>query len=109
MSNERKLEDKLWDIAAPRMAENILSKSKAYKNTTQKDLKKWLNKGKVVHARKTTNYNCENQLAIILTGKVILENNQEVRDEQIIENEIITLSRNTKIYLLPKKIEQKKF
>ncbi len=102
------LEDKLWEIAAPRMAENILNKHDNYKNTAQKDLKKWIKKGKVIHARKITNYNCENHVAIILTGKVILENNQEVSDGKIVQDNIITLSRNTKIYLLPKKTEQKK-
>ena len=103
IQGNKTLEDKLWEIAAPRMAENILNKNKYYKNSSHKELKKWINKGIVIHAREIINYNCENQLAVILTGKVILENNQEVKEEQIIENNIITLSRSTKIFILPKK------
>jgi CRP-like cAMP-binding protein len=103
IQGNKTLEDKLWEIAAPRMAENILNKTKKYGKLSHKELKKWVDKGKVIHARKITNYKCTNQLAIVLTGRIILEDNSELYHEQIVKDNIITLGRKTKVYILPNK------
>jgi hypothetical protein len=104
IQGNKTLEDKLWEIAAPRMAENILNKTNKYNELSHKELKKWIDKGEVIHARKITNYECSNQLAIVLTGRVILGDNTELHQEQMVRNDTLTLGRKTKVYILPQKL-----
>ncbi len=98
------LEDKLWDIAAPRIAENIISKLKNYKNLSGKDIKKIITKGELIHAKNIKNYDCKDKTAIVLHGKCIKSDHGEINSGELISNDTITLSRGTRIFILPEKI-----
>lgn len=95
------LEDKLWDIAAPRMAENIFNTLNPNHNLSHEAIQKWIRKGQIIHAKKIRNFDCKDQTAILLKGKVIQEDNRELKDEGIIKNKRITLGQNTKLFVLP--------
>lgn len=102
IQGDQTLEDKLWEIAGPRMAENILKNTEKYKKLSHKDFSKWLSKGKVIHAKKIKNYECQDEIAIVLKGKVICSDHSELSEESITEDDTLTLSRQTKVFILPK-------
>jgi NhaP-type Na+/H+ or K+/H+ antiporter len=97
------LEDKLWEIAGPRIAENILKKQSQYKHLSHKDFQKWLSRGKVVHAKTIKNYECKDEMAIVIKGKIICSDHSELQEGRITDDDTITLSRHTKVFILPKK------
>ncbi|MGM0406369.1 MAG: cation:proton antiporter [Bacteroidota bacterium] len=91
------LEDKLWQIAAPRLAENILSENHAYKNMQHIDIQKWLNKAEMVFAKKVRNIDLTDKLGILITGKAIRENNESIDAPCLVDDISITLSRDSRM------------
>ncbi|MFO7827688.1 MAG: cation:proton antiporter [Bacteroidales bacterium] len=91
------LEDKLWQIAAPRLAENILSENHAYKNMQHIDIQKWLNKAEMVFAKKVRNIDLTDKVGILITGKAIRENNESIDAPCLVDDISITLSRDSRM------------
>ncbi len=91
------LEDKLWQIAAPRLAENILSENDAYKNMQHIDIQKWLNKAEMVFAKKVRNIDLTDKVGILITGKAIRENNESIDAPCLVDDISITLSRDSRM------------
>jgi len=100
------LEDKLWGIAGPRIAENILGELKKYQNLTNKELKKFISRGELIRTKNIKNYDCTGKTAIVLHGKCIKSNHTEIKPNEIITDETITLSRGTKIFVLQENINK---
>ncbi|MDY6801968.1 MAG: cation:proton antiporter [Bacteroidota bacterium] len=98
----RTLEDKLWEIAAPRLAENVLINHKDYKNLQHTDIQKWLEKSEIFFAKKVRNIELTDKIGILITGKAIKENNEEVEAPFLIDDKTITLSRESRIIICKK-------
>lgn len=96
------LEDKLWQIAAPRLAENILSDTKEYKDIKHAEIQKWLSKGELILAKKVRNIDIKNKVAILITGKAIKSNNENIDAPCLIEDNSITLSRDSRLLICNK-------
>ncbi|MEA2106981.1 MAG: cation:proton antiporter [Bacteroidota bacterium] len=96
------LEDKLWEIAAPRLAENVLTNHKDYKNLQHTDISKWLKKSEIIFAKKVRNIELKNKIGILITGKAIKENNEEVEAPCLVDDKTITLSRESRILICKK-------
>ncbi len=96
------LEDKLWQIAAPRLAENILSELKEYKNIHHAEMNKWLSKGELVLAKKVRNIDLENKVAILITGKAIKSNDENIEAPCLIDDNSVTLSRDSRMLICEK-------
>jgi NhaP-type Na+/H+ or K+/H+ antiporter/CRP-like cAMP-binding protein len=96
------LEDKLWQIAAPRLAENILSLHENYKNMQQAEFHKLLSKAELVLAKKVRNIEIEDKLAILITGKAIKSNDEHIEAPCLVEDNSVTLSRDSRILICQK-------
>lgn len=96
------LEDKLWQIAAPRLAENILSEHESYKNVHHAELQKWLSKGDLILAKKVRNIDIQDKVAILITGKAIKSNDENIEAPCLIEDNSITLSRDSRMLICDK-------
>ncbi|MDK2977696.1 MAG: hypothetical protein PWP52_410 [Bacteroidales bacterium] len=96
------LEDKLWEIAAPRLAENVLSNHKDYKKLQHTDIQKWLEKSEIIFAKKIRNIDLTDKIGILITGKAIKENNEEVKAPCLVDDKTITLSRESRILMCKK-------
>ena len=96
------LEDKLWQIAAPRLAENILSELKPYDKMHHTDIQRILTKSELVLAKKVRNIEVQDKLAILITGKAIKSNDENVEAPCLIEDNSITLSRDSRLLLCQK-------
>jgi len=96
------LEDKLWQIAAPRLAENIISENESYKNMQHADIQKWLNKAEMVIAKKVRNIDLTDKIGILITGKAIRENNESIDAPCLIDDISITLSRDSRMLVCKK-------
>lgn len=97
------LEDKLWQIAAPRLAENILSELEPYNKMQHTELQRLLSKGELIMAKKVRNIDLEDKLAILITGKAIKSNNENVEAPCFINDTSITLSRDSRLLICSKK------
>ncbi len=93
------LEDKLWQIAAPRLAENIISEHEPYNKMQHAELQRLLSKGELVLAKKVKNIDIEDKLAILITGKAIKSNNENVEAPCWINDKSITLSRDSRLLI----------
>ncbi len=97
------LEDKLWQIAAPRLAENIISEHEPYNKMQHAEVQRLLSKGELVLAKKVKNIDIEDKLAILITGKAIKSNNENVEAPCLINDKSITLSRDSRLLICSKK------
>ncbi|MCD4832234.1 MAG: cation:proton antiporter [Bacteroidales bacterium] len=97
------LEDKLWQIAAPRLAENIISEQEPYNKMQHAELQRLLSKGELVLAKKVKNIDIEDKLAILITGKAIKSNDENVEAPCFINDKSITLSRDSRLLICFKK------
>lgn len=97
------LEDKLWQIAAPRLAENIISEHEPYNKMQHAELQRLLLKGELVMAKKVKNIDIEDKLAILITGKAIKSNDENVEAPCWIDDNSITLSRDSRLLICSKK------
>ncbi len=93
------LEDKLWQIAAPRLAENIISEHEPYNKMQHAELQRLLSKGELVLAKKVKNIDIEDKLAILITGKAIKSNDENVEAPCWINDKSITLSRDSRLLI----------
>ena len=97
------LEDKLWQIAAPRLAENIIFEHEPYNKMQHAERQRLLSKGELVLAKKVKNIDLEDKLAILITGKAIKSNNENVEAPCLINDKLITLSRDSRLLICSKK------
>ncbi len=100
--NNQTLEDKLWNIAAPRLSENILRKDDNYKNVAHDDTQKWLSKGELVLAKQSINIDIANKIAFLISGKAIKSNNEKIEAPCLINDKTVTLSCGSRIYVCNK-------
>jgi NhaP-type Na+/H+ or K+/H+ antiporter/CRP-like cAMP-binding protein len=96
------LEDKLWQIAAPRLAENVLSEMDNFSKMHHSELQKWLSKGNLVLAKKVRNIDLEGKVAILITGKAIKSNDENIEAPCFIDDISITLSRDSRMLICEK-------
>lgn len=96
------LEDKLWQIAAPRLAENILTEQKLFKDKHHAEIQKLLSEGELVLAKKVRNIDLEDKLAILITGKAIKSNDENIEAPCFIDDKSITLSRDSRLLIFRK-------
>jgi CRP-like cAMP-binding protein len=96
------LEDKLWQIAAPRLAENILSEHENYKNIHQSEIQKLLSKAELILAKKVRNIDIKDKLAILITGKAIKSNDENIESPCLVEDNSVTLSRDSRMLICQK-------
>ena len=96
------LEDKLWQIAAPRLAENVLIELKEFKKMQHSEMQKWLIKGELVVAKKVRNIDLTDKVAILITGKAIKSNDENVEAPCYIEDTGVTLSRDSRMLICNK-------
>lgn len=94
------LEDKLWQIAAPRLAENIIIDNKLFKSMQQIELRRWLAKGELIVSKKIKNVELKNKTGILITGKAILSDDQAIEAPCIINENSVTLSRDSRLFVL---------
>jgi len=94
------LEDKLWQIAAPRLAENIIIDNKLFKSMQQIELRRWLAKGELIVSKKIKNVELKNKIGILITGKAILSDDQAIEAPCIINENSVTLSRDSRLFVL---------
>ncbi len=92
------LEDKLWEIAAPRLCEDILRENQLYKDWSDKDLRNFIDKGEVLFCKKVKPVSLENKTGVLLTGKAIAEDNTEIIAPVLIEKATVTLSRGARLW-----------
>ncbi|HKL07995.1 MAG TPA: cation:proton antiporter [Bacteroidales bacterium] len=96
------LEDKLWEIAAPRLAVNILTNHDDYNKLQHTDIQRWLEKSEIIVAKKVRNIELTDKIGILITGKAIRENNEEVEAPCLIDDYTITLSRESRVLIFKK-------
>jgi NhaP-type Na+/H+ or K+/H+ antiporter/CRP-like cAMP-binding protein len=96
------LEDKLWEIAAPRLGENIIHDLREYKNIQQSELRRLLSKGELISSKKVKNIDLENKIGILISGKAIQQNNVSIDAPCIIKENTITLSRESRLLICNK-------
>ena len=96
------LEDKLWQIAAPRLGENILRETDNYKNIQHAELHKWLTKGEMVLAKKVRNIDIQDKVALLITGKAIKSNDENIEAPCLIDDNSVTLSRDSRMLICEK-------
>jgi len=102
IQDNKTLEDKLWEIAAPRLAENVIREFEPYNNMQHAELQKWLSKGELVLAKKVRNIDLEDTVAILITGKAIKSNDENIEAPCLINENTITLSRNSRLLMCNK-------
>jgi NhaP-type Na+/H+ or K+/H+ antiporter/CRP-like cAMP-binding protein len=100
--NNQTLEDKLWQIAAPRLAENIVSEIEPYNKMQHAELQRILTKGELILAKKVKNIDLEDKLAILITGKAIRSNDENIEAPCLIDDKSITLSRDSRLLVFSK-------
>lgn len=100
--NNQTLEDKLWQIAAPRLAENIVSELEPYKKMQHAELQRLLTKGELILAKKVKNIDLEDKLAILITGKAIKSNDENIEAPCLINDNAVTLSRDSRLLVCEK-------
>ncbi|NOQ26499.1 MAG: cyclic nucleotide-binding domain-containing protein [Bacteroidales bacterium] len=96
------LEDKLWQIAAPRLAENIIVEKEPYDKMQHSEVQRILSKGELMLAKKVKHIDLEDKLAILVTGKAIKSNDEKIEAPCLIEDKSITLSRDSRLFLCSK-------
>lgn len=96
------LEDKLWQIAAPRLAENILAEHPSYKEIHHAELQRILSKAELVLAKKVKNVEIKDKLAILITGKAIKSDNENIEAPCLVEDNSVTLSRDSRMLICQK-------
>ncbi len=96
------LEDKLWQIAAPRLTENIISEHKPYNKMQHSDIQKMLSNGELILAKKVRNIDLEDKIGVLITGKAIRANNENIEAPSMIVDKTITLSRDSRLFVFTK-------
>ena len=96
------MEDKLWEIAAPRLAENVLSEIDEYNKIQHTELQKLLSKGELILAKKVRNIDLKEKTAILITGKAIKSNDENIEAPCLVEDNSITLSRDSRMLICNK-------
>ena len=96
------LEDKLWQIAAPRLTENIISEYKPYSKMQHVDIQKMLSSGELILAKKVRNIDLEDKIGVLITGKAIRSNNENIEAPGMIDDKTITLSRDSRLFVFTK-------
>ena len=96
------LEDKLWQIAAPRLAENVIKENKTYSKIQHADIQQWLKKGELIVAKKVRNIDLEDKVGILVTGKAIKSNNEDIEAPCLVDDKSVTLSRNSRMLICNK-------
>jgi NhaP-type Na+/H+ or K+/H+ antiporter/CRP-like cAMP-binding protein len=99
IQDNQTLEDKLWQIAAPRLAENIITEIEPYNKMHHAELQRFLSKGELVLAKKVKNIELENKLAILITGKAIKSNNENIEAPCLVNDKSLTLSRDSRLFI----------
>ncbi|MFC2104514.1 cation:proton antiporter [Bacteroidota bacterium] len=94
------LEDKLWQIAAPRLAENVISDHEPYSKMQRPEIQRLLSKGELIRAKKVRNIDLEDNKAVLITGKAIKSNDEKVEAPCLIEDKSITLSRDSRLLII---------
>ena len=100
------IEDKFWQLAAPSMAEKVIKQRRDFAHLNEKELEKWILTGNVVQTKKVRHQACNDQVGVVLTGKVIGHDNTEITGGETFREDTITMGRNTRVYLLPEKKEK---
>ena len=96
------LEDKLWQIAAPRLAENVLKAIDPYSKIQHINIQQWLQKGELIVAKKVRNIDLDEKVGILITGKAIKSNDENIEAPCLIDDNSITLSRNSRLLICNK-------
>jgi len=102
IQDNKTLEDKLWEIAAPRLAENVIREFEPFNKMQHSELQKWLSKGELVLAKKVRNIDLEDKVAVLITGKAIKSNDENIEAPCLINDKGITLSRNSRLLICTK-------
>ena len=97
--NDQTLEDKLWEIAAPRLTENILRQNDKFKEMAHVDLQKLLLKGEMILAKQPRNIDINDKVALLITGKAIKSDGKHIEAPSIIEDTSVTLSGNSRMFI----------
>ncbi len=98
--NNQTLEDKLWQIAAPRLAENIVSQYDSFNDMNHDEIQKWLSKGEMVFAKQHRNIDTKNKVAILITGKTIKSDGENVEAPCLINDTHVTLSSDSRMFII---------
>ncbi|MBU8891820.1 MAG: cation:proton antiporter [Bacteroidales bacterium] len=100
--DNKTLEDKLWEIAAPRLAENVVTGYDPYNKMQHAELQRLLSKSELILAKKVRNIDLEDKVAVLITGKAIKSNNENIEAPCFIDDKAITLSRNSRLLICSK-------
>ncbi|MDA3778813.1 MAG: cation:proton antiporter [Bacteroidales bacterium] len=99
IDHNKTLQDKLWEIAIPRLIENIITNIEPF-NTWQHETKiKWIKNGEILFAKKVKNLNFVNKIGILVKGGAITYDNIKIKSPSIIKGKTITLSRDSIIFI----------
>jgi predicted transcriptional regulator len=63
------------------------------------ELQRFLSKGELVLAKKVKNIELENKLAILITGKAIKSNNENIEAPCLVNDKSLTLSRDSRLFI----------
>ncbi|MCG8410285.1 MAG: cation:proton antiporter [Bacteroidales bacterium] len=102
IQDNQTIEDKLWEIATPRLAEITLKEIKKYKKLERHEIHRWISRGNLLFTKKAKNFDLKNKMAILITGKAIRPNDERITAPYYIDDESITLSRNSRILVCHK-------
>ncbi len=105
MASSKELEEKLWNLAGVRFAENLLSKIEPYQSWRQIQFREWLAEGVIVTAESVKDtLDLRDREAVIIAGTcfTIGEEKTPLEAPAVIHSQFVNLSDDARVYVRAK-------
>ena len=106
MASSKELENKLWNLAGVRFAENLLSKIEPYQSWRQIQFREWLSEGKIVtkESNGKETLDLRDREAVIIAGTCysIGEEKTPLKAPAIIHIQFVNLDDDARVYVRAK-------
>lgn len=100
MHDARTIEEKLWEIAGSRFAENYLRSIDPFDKLKHSEFKKWLSEGEIITSEINNKLDfTEGKIGVLLSGMVFKLNQDSVKAPALLKDDVFTLSKKARVFV----------
>jgi len=98
MKDSKELEDRLWNTAGKRFAENLLGKNEPYSQWRQIQFRRWLSQGKVISLKQDEVLKLDDKAGVLISGEAF-DKNKTISAPAILDKAEFTLSSDARVFV----------
>ncbi|MBN4051368.1 cation:proton antiporter [bacterium AH-315-M05] len=101
MKGSKELEDRLWDTAGKRFAENLLGRSEPYSQWRQIQFRRWLSQGEVISLGQDEILKLDDKVGVLISGEAFCPEAQSktISAPAVLDKAEFTLSSDARVFV----------